>query len=64
MATEKKTKSFEDLSKTAMQREINQYLMENGKTPFQAIDRANKDDIIAFVRDWNIQTNTKLKGVS
>jgi len=63
MATQK-TKSFEDLSKTAMQREINQFLIETGKTPFQAIDRANKHDIIAFVRDWNIKTKTKLKGVS
>ena len=58
------TKTFEQLSKTAMQREINEYLMGEGKTPFQALDRANKDDIVSFVRDWNITTKTKLKGVS
>ena len=57
-------KTFEQLSKTAMQREINEYLMGEGKTPFQSLDRANKDDIVSFVRDWNIETKTKLKGVS
>jgi hypothetical protein len=57
-------KTFEQLSKTAMQREINEYLMGEGNTPFTALDRANKDDIVSFVRDWNIRTKTKLKGVS
>ena len=45
---EKKLKFFEDLPKATMQREINSYLMEKGLTPFTAMDRANKSDLVLW----------------
>ena len=58
---EKKLKFFEDLPKATMQREINEYLMENGLTPFTALDRSNKSDLVGLVINWNIETRTPLK---
>jgi|TARA_B100000513_G_scaffold168693_1_gene84577 hypothetical protein len=58
---EKKLKFFEDLPKATMQREINSYLMEKGLTPFTAMDRANKSDLVAMVMNWNIETSIPLK---
>ena len=52
---------FENLPKAAMQREINEYLMENGLTPFTALDRSNKSDLVGLVINWNIETRTPLK---
>ena len=58
---EKKLKFFEDLPKATMQREINSYLMEKGLTPFTALDRSNKCDIVSYVMNHNIKTVTPLK---
>ena len=44
-----------------MQRVINEYLMENGLTPFTALDRSNKSDLVGLVINWNIETRTPLK---
>ena len=45
-----------------MQRkEVNEYLMSNGLSPFTALDRSNKSDIVAYVMNWNIETKTPLK---
>ena len=52
---------FENLPKATMQREINEYLMENGLTPFTALDRSNKSDLVGLVINWNIETRTPLK---
>ena len=52
---------FENLPKATMQREINEYLMENGLTPFTALDRSNKSDLVGLVINWNIETRTHLK---
>ena len=52
---------FENLPKATMQREINEYLMENGVTPFTALDRSNKSDLVGLVINWNIETRTPLK---
>ena len=52
---------FESLPKATMQREINEYLMENGLTPFTALDRSNKSDLVGLVINWNIETRTPLK---
>ena len=51
---------FENLPKATMQREINEYLMENGLTPFTALDRSNKSDLVGLVINWNIETRTPL----
>ena len=52
---------FENLPKATMQREINDYLMGNGFTPFTALDRSNKSDIVSYVENHNIETRTPLK---
>ena len=52
---------FENLPKATMQREIIEYLMENGLTPFTALDRSNKSDLVGLVINWNIETRTPLK---
>ena len=52
---------FENLPNATMQREINEYLMENGLTPFTALDRSNKSDLVGLVINWNIETRTPLK---
>ena len=52
---------FENLPKATMQREINSYLMEKGLTPFTAMDRANKSDLVSLAMNWNIETKTPLK---
>ena len=52
---------FEILPKATMQREINDYLMGEGLTPFTALDRSNKSDLVGLVMNWNIQTKTPLK---
>ena len=52
---------FENLPKATMQKEVNEYLMENGLTPFTALDRSNKSDIVAYVENHNIETRTPLK---
>ena len=52
---------FENLPKATMQREINEYLMENGLTPFTALDRSNKSDLVGLVINCNIETRTPLK---
>ena len=52
---------FENLPKATMQREINEYLMENGLTPFTALDRSNKSDLVGLVINWNIESRTPLK---
>ena len=44
-----------------MMSEVNQYLMENGLTPFTAFDRSNKCDIVNYVMNHNIKTLTPLK---
>ena len=44
-----------------MQREINEFLMSNGLSPFTALDRSNKSDLVALVMNWNIETKTPLK---
>jgi hypothetical protein len=49
---------FENLPKATMQREINEFLMANGLTPFTALDRSNKSGL---VMNWNIETKTPLK---
>ena len=56
-----KTVYFENLPKATMQREINEYLMGEGLTPFTAFDRSNKSDLVALVMNWNIISNTPLK---
>ena len=35
--------------------------MEKGLTPFTAMDRANKSDLVAMVMNWNIETSIPLK---
>ena len=52
---------FENLPKATMQREINEYLMENGLTPMESLDWLKKNDIIALVINHNIETQTPLK---
>ena len=37
---------FENLPKATMQREINEFLMSNGLSPFTALDRSNKSDLL------------------
>ena len=61
MDKKSKTKYFEDLPKLTMMAEVNQYLMEKGLTPFTAMDRANKSDLVAMVMNWNIETSIPLK---
>ena len=61
MDKKSKTKYFEDLPKLTMMAEVNQYLMEKGLTPFTALDRSNKSDLVALVMNWNIETKTPLK---
>ena len=61
MDKKSKTKYFEDLPKLTMMSEVNQYLMENGLTPFTAFDRSNKCDIVNYVMNHNIKTLTPLK---
>ena len=56
-----KTKYFADLPKITMMKEVNEYLMANGLTPFTALDRSNKSDLVALVMNWNIETKTPLK---
>ena len=55
---------FENLPKATMQREINEFLMNEGLTPFTAFDRSNKSDLVALVMNWNIQTKTPLKDIA
>ena len=45
-----KKKYFADLPKITMMKEVNEYLMANGLTPFTALDRSNKSDIVAYVK--------------
>jgi|TARA_R100000353_G_C6452541_1_gene181675 hypothetical protein len=61
MDKKSKTKYFEDLPKLTMMAEVNQYLMEKGLTPFTALDRSNKCDIVSYVMNHNIKTVTPLK---
>jgi hypothetical protein len=35
--------------------------MAKGLTPFSALDRSNKSDLVALVMNWNIETETPLK---
>ena len=56
-----KTKYFADLPKITMMKEVNEYLMGQGLTPFTALDRSNKSDLVALVMNWNIETKTPLK---
>ena len=56
-----KKKYFADLPKITMMKEVNEYLMANGLTPFTALDRSNKSDLVALVMNWNIETKTPLK---
>jgi len=56
-----KVKYFETLPKATMQKEINEFLMGEGLTPFTALDRSNKSDLVCLVLNWNIQTKTPLK---
>ena len=56
-----KKKYFADLPKITMMKEVNEYLMANGLTPFTALDRSNKSDIVAYVVNHNIETRTPLK---
>ena len=44
-----------------MMKEVNEYLMANGLTPFTALDRSNKSDIVSYVENHNIETRTPLK---
>tara|TARA_Y100000766_G_scaffold54972_1_gene44566 strand:- start:1348 stop:1542 length:195 start_codon:yes stop_codon:yes gene_type:complete len=61
MLKKKEMKYFENLPKATMQREINEFLMAKGLTPFSALDRSNKSDLVALVMNWNIETKTPLK---
>ena len=56
-----KTKYFADLPKITMMKEVNEYLMGQGLTPFTALDRSNKSDLVGLVMNWNIETKTPLK---
>ena len=56
-----KKKYFADLPKITMMKEVNEYLMGNGLTPFTALDRSNKSDIVSYVENHNIETRTPLK---
>ena len=56
-----KTKYFADLPKITMMKEVNEYLMGQGLTPFTALDRSNKSALVALVMNWNIETKTPLK---
>ena len=56
-----KKKYFADLPKITMMKEVNEYLMANGLTPFTALDRSNKSDLVGLVINWNIETRTPLK---
>ena len=56
-----KKKYFADLPKITMMKEVNEYLMANGLTPFTALDRSNKSDLVGLVMNWNIETKTPLK---
>ena len=55
-----KKKYFADLPKITMMKEVNEYLMGQ-LTPFTALDRSNKSDIVAYVENHNIETRTPLK---
>ena len=59
-----KKKYFESLFKSEMQKEVNQYLMEQGLTPMESLDWLKKNDIIAYVINHNIETRTPLKSRS
>ena len=56
-----KKKYFADFPKITMMKEVNEYLMANGLTPFTALDRSNKSDIVSYVENHNIETRTPLK---
>ena len=56
-----KKKYFADLPKITMMKEVNEYLMGQGLTPFTALDRSNKSDLVGLVMNWNIETKTPLK---
>ena len=56
-----KKKYFADLPKITMMKEVNEYLMANGLTPFTALDRSNKSDIVSYVENHNIETSIPLK---
>ena len=56
-----KKKYFADLPKITMMKEVNEYLMGQGLTPFTALDRSNKSDLVGLVINWNIETRTPLK---
>ena len=56
-----KKKYFADLPKITMMKEVNEYLMANGLTPFTALVRSNKSDIVSYVENHYIETRTPLK---